>query len=381
MNSRAEEGYPVYDEQSKKLYFARAVHRRNVGGRFAGFDIWYSVQRKPGYWTRAMNLKQLNTPYHNAIVGLGDDGVFLLNNYDQESGTNRSGLSYAVYEDKGFGKPMEQDVRALSNLAYNKYYNMAVNREANVIIVSLNGPGAIGKEDLYAAFKFTGKNKYYTPEKQENNTYWSKLIHLGDTVNSFGFEMSPFLTKDGRYLFFASDRQGGLGSADIYYSERLDDSWRKWSEPVNLGPTINSSGFDAYFFVSDSSRVFFSSNRNTGFADIYQSKMVLNHADTVSVKALKAAAIGYKTVLSFVGQEEKLSIGHYLPTSELLEKYRANSALTVELTCGTSDLSKARQHYLTQYLIEQGIPKEQVVKLYSSSLDEALVEVVLTDGL
>jgi len=68
-------------------------------------------------------------------------------------------------------------------------------------------------------------------------------------------------------LFFASRRPGGLGGVDLYVTTRAttDDPW---SDPVNLGPTINSSYNEAYPSISaDGRALFFTSNRPGGFGD------------------------------------------------------------------------------------------------------------------
>ncbi len=59
--------------------------------------------------------------------------------------------------------------------------------------------------------------------------------------------MSPFLAADGKTLYFATDRPGGLGEMDIWMSKRLDDSWTKWTTPKNLGAPINTEGSEAFF--------------------------------------------------------------------------------------------------------------------------------------
>ena len=74
-----------------------------------------------------------------------------------------------------------------------------------------------------------------------------------------------------KLLFFASNGHEGYGDADIFMSRRLYDSWGIWSDPINLGSNINSSAFDAYFFLYDNKEVYFASNRGGGLSDIYKS--------------------------------------------------------------------------------------------------------------
>ena len=66
-------------------------------------------------------------------------------------------------------------------------------------------------------------------------------INLGPTINSRFNETQGVMADDCKTLYFLSDRLGGMGSYDLYMSRRLNDSTlTEWSEPVNLGPTINT---------------------------------------------------------------------------------------------------------------------------------------------
>jgi hypothetical protein len=78
----------------------------------------------------------------------------------------------------------------------------------------------------------------------------------------------PSISKDGKYLFFASDKPGGSGGSDIYYCEFVNG---EWSQPVNLGPVVNSSGSENYPFLHPSGKLFFTSDRPGGFGkmDLY----------------------------------------------------------------------------------------------------------------
>lgn len=77
----------------------------------------------------------------------------------------------------------------------------------------------------------------------------------------------PSISSDGRYLFFASDMPGGSGGSDIYYCEMVSG---EWSDPVNLGPSVNSPGVDNYPHYQ-AGRLYFTSDRPEGIGglDIY----------------------------------------------------------------------------------------------------------------
>ena len=103
---------------------------------------------------------------------------------------------------------------------------------------------------------------------------WSELINLGPTINSKGYEIAPFLSDDSFHLFFSRGNQ--TKDADIYVSKRMDNTWQNWTEPERLPEPINSDLFDAYFSISSDSTVLFSSDR-MGSNDIYESKLRLRN--------------------------------------------------------------------------------------------------------
>jgi Tol biopolymer transport system component len=75
---------------------------------------------------------------------------------------------------------------------------------------------------------------------------WGSLVNVGPPVNSSALEASPTLSIDGHYLYFASRRPGGLGGLDCWRSHRADPSDDfAWETPENLGPSVNSTFDDA----------------------------------------------------------------------------------------------------------------------------------------
>jgi tetratricopeptide (TPR) repeat protein len=90
---------------------------------------------------------------------------------------------------------------------------------------------------------------------------WTKPAKLNKNVNTEAWEGSCSMTADGRYLFFASERKGGLGGRDIYVSEKVNGDW---GPATNLGPTINTvTDEDAPFIHPDGITMFFSSKGHT----------------------------------------------------------------------------------------------------------------------
>jgi len=96
---------------------------------------------------------------------------------------------------------------------------------------------------------------------------WTKIREL--RVNNEYYNVTtPCLSPDGKKLFFASDKPGGFGGMDLYCCE-----WKNnfWNDPVNLGPAINTKGNEAYPYINQSGKLFFSSDGHPGLGgkDIY----------------------------------------------------------------------------------------------------------------
>jgi flagellar motor protein MotB len=99
---------------------------------------------------------------------------------------------------------------------------------------------------------------------------WGEPVNIGRPVNSSAWEAQPSISPDGNTLYFSSNRNGGQGRMDIWYSERGPDG--NWQTPVNLGKTINTAGNEMSPFIHvDNQTLYFSSDGHTGMGgyDLY----------------------------------------------------------------------------------------------------------------
>ena len=127
-----------------------------------------------------------------------------------------------------------------------------------MVLTSCDRQDSFGSCDLYYSVK--------------SASGWSKPKNLGKKVNSSYWESQPSLSADGRKLYFASSRTGGHGGRDIWVSEKLG---QEWNVPVNMGNVVNSWKDDTTPFIhSDGETLYFSSNSRPGFGgfDIYRTK-------------------------------------------------------------------------------------------------------------
>lgn len=118
--------------------------------------------------------------------------------------------------------------------------------------------------------KNSDRDDLYISFLQDNK--WTEPMNLGKTINTEHSETTPFLAADGKTLYFSSDRPGGQGSQDIYMSKRLDNSWTSWRTPINLGGPINTEEYDAYYSLSAKGdfAYFLSSKNSLGKKDVFR---------------------------------------------------------------------------------------------------------------
>jgi len=108
--------------------------------------------------------------------------------------------------------------------------------------------------------------KIYTSKNVDGK--WSEIEEL--PFNSDDYSTGhPTVTKDGQYLYFASNRPGGLGGTDIYVSEKINDTW---GHPENLGDMVNTKGDELFPYVDDTGVLYFSSTGHLGLGgmDIFK---------------------------------------------------------------------------------------------------------------
>jgi len=145
----------------------------------------------------------------------------------------------------------------------------ALSRNGSSLYFASDRPGGAGGEDLWVARR-AGKD-----------APWEAPVNLGAVINTAFNERSPELSRDGHFLFFATNRPGGLGDFDIWVTWRAhvrDDFG--WQPPVNLGSGVNSAfgDFGPGFLENDEIGMpvlYFSSTRpgGLGSADIYRSAL------------------------------------------------------------------------------------------------------------
>jgi outer membrane protein OmpA-like peptidoglycan-associated protein len=258
VNSQSDDQNPLLSPDGNTLYFTRIRHAENVGGVKDPGDIWFSQKQEDGSWSVATNLTELNNAYLNNIIGFAENGekVYLSGHY--LPGGNKpttQGISVARKSGDGWSSPQSLKIPYFYNKS--EHQSGSIHASGQVMILSLQSYDSRGAEDLYVLFK-------------QSDGSWSEPKNLGTDINTEYQEMTPFLAQDGKTLFFASNGYEGFGSRDIFSSVRLDESWKKWSNPRNLGARVNTEGTELYYNLSpDGEYAYLSSTQNSdGLGDI-----------------------------------------------------------------------------------------------------------------
>ncbi len=204
-------------------------------------------------WTTPTPLSNIiNTPSHDACVGLSADGSQLFV-YKPDNGGDIfvSQLLGAIW-----GEPV--------SLGPN------INSEAWEPCMSIS---ADGKTIFFVSSRKGGKggNDIYMSRKQANGEFGPAIL-LSDKINTTENEFSPFIHPDGKTLYFSSMGYNSMGGYDIFSCTINIETGEVLSTPVNVGYPINTTGDDINFVWSaDNKRAYFSSVREEGFGeeDIY----------------------------------------------------------------------------------------------------------------
>ena len=191
----------------------------------------------------------VNTKYSEYFPSLTIDGKKLV--FTRRVPNTGEDFYYSQKNEKGeweLAKPMEGSINTNENEGAQN-----ISQDGQwLVFTGCNRPDGFGSCDIYIS--------YLTPQG------WSEAINLGGNVNSDQWESQPCLSPDKKDLYFASRRPGGYGGSDIYVCHMQENG--KWSDPVNLGPSVNTPGDEQCPFIhADNQTLYFTSNYWPGYGD------------------------------------------------------------------------------------------------------------------
>ncbi len=268
-------GYPInteYDEfrmiqspnYAERFYFSSAREGVNGGKRdekgkrddvFGAYNSdMFTTQKENDEWLpiRALN-PFLNSSRDELALDFSSDGSIL---FYMKGSSYENGVIYTdtfsvdkkqILEPRPFKAPIDASKGDVWLHLFND----------QTILFASNRPGGYGGYDLYVTYLQDG--------------LWSKPKNLGSGVNSRFDEIAPTISKDGRQLFFSSNREESFGGYDVFKST-FSPQTKSFQSAKNLGQPINSAGNDIGMYLSKDGRsAYLSSDRKQGFGgyDIY----------------------------------------------------------------------------------------------------------------
>lgn len=243
---------PLFDEAFRKsMYYSQMKSQMDFLGAQLG-DIGGITKEVLPFPLNEYQLQYFPvlTADGNQILFTKRDGT---GNFDKED-------IYTAFKKEDGGWTPPQGISQTINSPYNEG-TCSVTADGNILIyTSCDAPDSQGSCDLYIAYKVNGA--------------WQRPSNMGPKVNSRSWDSQPSLSADGRLLFFSSNRKGGYGGNDIWYSVRQNDG--TWSEAKNLGSTLNTPKDEiSPFMFFNNEILFFSSDGHQGFGgmDIFLSRV------------------------------------------------------------------------------------------------------------
>lgn len=251
INSPYSELSPVFFEETNELLFTS--NRRSDGkGKDEVFHVYHSV-KNGDRWDTPTQVKVLGDfPRKQAnIEVVNSDGKLFI--FRDEKGGD---LFYSHPTTQGkWSEPVEFDSK-ISNTHLEAHFY--INQTENRIIFASDKDGKSKGLELYESYK-------------DASGGWTKPEPLDGIINSEYDEDSPFLSADGKTLYFSSNGHNTLGKYDVFKST-YNDASGTWSEPINMGFPINTPDDETNFKMNDDGRSgYFSSDRynSKGEHDIY----------------------------------------------------------------------------------------------------------------
>ena len=269
--------------QDNTIYFTSA---RNTKSKIYSWtkepflDIYIANLNEDGTISNILQIKELNSKYHDGSVSISQDGstmYFTSNSFRENSFEKDKASKLKLGKNNIFSaKFINGKWDEITSLPFNsKDYssgNPSISKDGKTLYFSSNRPGSVGGVDIWkVAISETGS--YGTPE------------NLGKSVNTEGNESFPFITSDN-VLYFSSDAKQGLGAMDVYKIDLTTNSAAK-----NLGKPVNSEKDDFAFTINENKNIAFVASNRNGNDDIFKLIPICNYEVNAIVTNANSGAI------------------------------------------------------------------------------------------
>lgn len=281
INTKFPEYAPVLTADEKTILFTSRRSGSTGGTELATGQFYediYQSEKIDGEWTEPKPINEINTPYHEATIGLSVDGSQLLI-YRDDNGKDGN-IYYSKLDGDKWTTPekMGPTINTKSQETHATF-----SADGNTIYFTSDRKGGYGGLDIYKVSKLP-------------NGEWGRADNLGPMINTKYDDRAPFMHPDGVSLFFSSEGHQTMGGFDIFMSV-YDEVSGTWMEPENIGYPINTTDNDIFYVTStDAKRAYYASHKTTGkgSTDIYM----------ISMPIMKQPALALMTGYFSMGDKE-----------------------------------------------------------------------------
>jgi peptidoglycan-associated lipoprotein len=250
------------------------------------------------------NMKDINSysnDYAASYAGVRDNEIYFTSSRKGSTGKKKSAIT---------GEYNADIFRSSYNLQKVRWDKPQL-VDDQMIINTMNEEGA-------ASFNAAGNMMYFTRCKYDKSEEHSAEIYTATQLsgiwgdpqkvkigNDSLMAAHPSLSADGNTLYFVSDRPGGYGGKDIWFTEKKKGE--TWGKPVNAGPEINTSGDEMFPFIRQNGTLYFSSNGHIGMGglDIYKAQKEADGKWVVENMKAPINSTGDDFAISFYQNEER----------------------------------------------------------------------------
>lgn len=245
VNTDLPEYFPALSVDNKSLIFTRRVAGQE--------DIYISQLDSLGQWQAATPMTSMNTPDGNeGGHTISADGRVFIFTACRTRGTYGGCDLFISYRDsEGKWSAAQNMGPDINTAAWEAQPSLSPDK--NILYFTSNRDGK--------------KSKIYYALLQEDGSY-GNVQRIGKPIDSPGNDWAPFIAYDNETLYFSSDGHPGLGNRDLFLSRK--DSLGNWSQPINLGPPLNTAKEEGTIFINSTATKGYITSDKDGSLDIYE---------------------------------------------------------------------------------------------------------------
>ena len=321
-----------------------------------------------GEWSAPVNITpQIQSDGDQHVNCLSLDGKEM---YLNKEDNFNSDIYYSKFEDNQWiqSVPLGKQINT-------KYWesHASISPDGKELLLTSNRKDSYGGMDIYIS-------------TLNDNGEWSEPVNLGDTINTGLNEDNPFLSSNGKRMYFSSQAHYNIGGYDVFYADRQANG--SWSSPVNLGYPLNTTDDDLFYMPLAEGKLAYQAifdNENIGSRDIYRFEIFDTEAeylaaitppepiipvDTTPVEVPVEPARIYVLSAVHFGFDKYSVVGETRATlNEVIQAMNAIPELKIEVVGHTDSkgsdtynmgLSRRRAEKVVEFLIQSGVDEERI---------------------